>query len=104
MCNFSIEDVIQFNIETFPHEHPGMAKIVLLESEMVTRGFWWAQWVPQYQFLVLAIDRKIQQSTFDEEEAPRVILKPMLSVLQFHNDFPRESVVCIFQKIVNYLL
>ncbi|ODN00741.1 Protein pigeon, partial [Orchesella cincta] len=33
------------------------------------------------------------QSTFDEEEASKVIVKPMLSVLQFHNDFPRESVL-----------
>lgn len=60
---------------------------------MVTRCFWWAQWVPQYQFLAFAHDRKIQQSTFDEEETSKVTVKPMLSVLQFHNDFPRESVV-----------
>lgn len=49
--------------------------------------------VPQYQFLAFAHDRKIQQYTFDEEEVPQVTVKPMLSVLQFHNDFPRESVV-----------
>lgn len=36
--------VIQFTIETFPHEHREYARISLLDSEMIARCFWWAQW------------------------------------------------------------
>lgn len=68
-------------------------RLEILSSECTTKAFWWAQWVPEYNFLAVAQTKKVLPSSFDEDSEYVDQSKQVLSVLQFHDKYPRESVV-----------
>jgi hypothetical protein len=92
-----------YSVETSPTlrnltaEEP-VKLIHILGSESLLKPFWWAQWSPVHEFLAFLYTPTRRQSSYDDDEestSTQIIIKPLLSVLQFHEKFPRESVVRI---------
>ena len=79
-------------------------RMEILSSECATKSFWWAQWVPEYNFLAVAQTKKVLPSSFDEDSDAVEQSKPIFSALQFHEKYPRENVVseekCFFCRYI----
>ena len=70
-----------------------------LKTETLVKSFIWAQWDATNQVLYHIHHRKAPTSVFTEESADKThkppCTTPTLSGLQFHDDLPHETVVCI---------
>ncbi|XP_021962743.1 protein pigeon [Folsomia candida] len=86
------ESIILYDVESSISTGKS-AQLQVVGSEMVAKRFWWAQWLPLQEAVAFAHFRKPRQSSFDDEEVSAQAPKCFLSVVQFHKDFPRESVL-----------
>jgi len=73
-------------------------------EETVAKNFWWAQWNETYQYLAYAHDRIIAQSSFEEVSISKQKSRPYFAILQFHQKFPRESVVGFHEFMVYHII
>lgn len=70
-----------------------------LKKETLVKSFIWAQWDATNQVLYHIHHRKASTSVFTEDagdvQHKPPCASPTLSGLQFHDDLPHESVVCV---------